>query len=123
MKANATFVAAQNERVGFMTYHNVGQSNYFSTWMDMSFARFLERLSEIDGGEFFFNYQDDRIGWSGYIEDGDVKLHFAGTWERIVEEAIKAHGIKLAGHICRHFTTLDIDFESVSFLNAKTEQA
>lgn len=83
----------------------------------MSFKEFLEYLSEIDGGEFFFFGTATK--WSGYIEDGDIKLHFEGTWQQVAEEAVKAHGIKLAGHICKEITTLELEIESVSFLNSE----
>ncbi len=122
MKANGTFIVSErsgNKRVSLQLYCNIGTENYFSAWTDMSFKKFLERLSEIDGGEFFFNYHDDRIGWSGYIEHGDIKLHMAGTWKKIAEEVIKAHGIQLAKHICKEITTLDLEIESVSFLNSE----
>ena len=83
----------------------------------MSFKEFLEYLSEIDGGEFFNNGKNV----SGYLEleQGQVKLHWEGTWQEIAEEIVKWHGIKLAGHICKEITTLELEIESVSFLNSE----
>lgn len=119
MKANGTFVTHVEEIISLSIAANIGSEDFFTIWTYMSFKKFLEYLSEIDGGEFFFNYHDDRIGWSGYIEDGDIKLHFAGTWKKIAEEAIKVHGIQLAKHICKEITTLELEIESVSFINSE----
>ena len=118
MNTFGTFVVSErtgDKRVSLHMSCNVGTDNYFATWTDMSFKKFLEQLSEIDGGEFFHNGKNV----SGYIEDGHVKLHFEGTWQQVAEEAIKVHGIQLAKHICKEITTLDLEIESVSFLNSE----
>lgn len=123
MNTFGTFVVSErtgDKRVSLHMSCNVGTDNYFATWTDMSFKKFLERLSEIDGGEFFA--ENDDI-WNGYIElefsEGPGKMYFEDTWKQVVEVSIKAHGIQLAKHICKEITTLDLEIESVSFLNSE----
>lgn len=123
MKSNGTFVVSErtgDRRVSLHMSCNIGTDNYFATWTDMPFGKFLERLSEIDGGEFFA--ENDDI-WNGYIElefsEGPGKMYFEDTWKQVVEVSIKAHGIQLAKHICKEITTLDLEIESVSFINSE----
>jgi hypothetical protein len=116
MKANATFITLKGSPfIGLSIYPKSEITAYYQIWLGMEFSKFEKYLSKINGGLF----TSDETTWTGYIEHGDVKLHFAGTWQQVAEEAVKAHGIKLAGHICKEITTLELEIESVSFLNSE----